>query len=77
MTTQLQRAIMIPKLPQSSSPHEPLRAPWSASGDLLATGNPHQGPREVLSAMSSIFAAMMKSFSCKPLIFLVWRDTVA
>ena len=35
------------------------------------------GPRDRFSAMSSIFAAMMKSFSWSPRIFLVCRDTVA
>jgi hypothetical protein len=30
-----------------------------------------------LPASRSILAAMMKSFSCKPLIFLVWRFTFA
>jgi hypothetical protein len=31
----------------------------------------------MLPTIQSIFAAMMKSFSCSPLIFLVWSETVA
>jgi len=33
--------------------------------------HPSHGPSNVFSAISSSFAAMMKSFSCRPLIFLV------
>ena len=34
-------------------------------------------PAAVRANMRSILVAMMKSFSCSPLIFLVWSETVA
>ena len=33
--------------------------------------------RDCRANIRSILVAIMKSFSCNPLIFLVWRDTVA
>ena len=47
-----------------------------AAPSELRTFPPSHGPRDMLSVMSSSLAAMIKSFSCKPLIFFVWRDTV-
>src|SRR5207244_10468877 len=50
-------------------------------GQAISIAQGHRGvPVEVgpgRSAMRSILLAMMKSFSCNPLIFLVLRETVA
>jgi hypothetical protein len=47
-------------------------SPWSPHAPVAQRAQPFGG-----SANWSIFVAMMKSFSCNPLIFLVRKDTVA
>src|SRR6266404_5972204 len=54
----------------------PTRAEAQQAGSFAPAQDPVPGP-VVFSPRRSILAAMMKSFSCRPLIFLVLNETVA